>query len=277
MASWDDDDDAGWKAPVVTPAPVVAAAQWDGEDEEEGQGDSWDATPAAPAPVKKVVPGERTLTKAQLIKKKEEEEKAARAAREALAEKHKNDPEMAKMTKEQQKKAQEESDLSLAFDAFGGNGISAVPREFKNEQLDKDNVDMAGGKDVTTIHGELATLKIANPLDGVPLNDTADFRAFGDKVVNMASKSGNQKHMVAFLLAAIEKGTARMKLEEVNELKTKITAIVAVKQKNEKGPAKKAAASSKKGTLAAGKGNSASGSGSKYDDEDYYDEDFAVC
>jgi len=276
MANWDDDD-VGWQAPVA-PVPAVGASQWEGEDEEEGQGDSWDAAPnATPAPVKITVPGERSLTKQQAAKKKEEEEKKARLAREALAEKYKNDPEMAKLSKEQQKKAQEESDLGLAMDAFGGNGIKIVPREFKNEQLEKDNVDMAGGS-LLAIQKELATLQTSNPLDNVPLKDVADYRAFGEKVTNMAAKAGNQKNLLAFLLTAIDKGTQRMKLEEVNEISRKMKAIVEAKQKSEKGPPKKgAAAASKKGTLSAGKGVSATGNASAYADEDYYDEDYAVC
>jgi hypothetical protein len=277
MANWDDDD-SGWQAPVAAVPAVAATTQWDGEDEDDGQGDSWDAQPAAGATsVKIVVPGERALTKQQAAKKKEAEEKEARLARETLAEKYKNDPEMAKLTKEQQKKAQEESDLGLAMDAFGGSGIKIVPREFKNEQLEKDNVDMAGGN-LAAIQKELASLQTSNPLDNVPLKDVADYKAFGEKVTNMAAKAGNQKHLLAFLLAAIDKGTQRMKLEEVNEISRKMTAIVAAKQKSEKGPAKKGgAAASKKGQLSAGKGVAATGNASAFADEDYYDEDYAVC
>jgi hypothetical protein len=271
MSNWDDED-AGWQPPVAAVPAVAATTQWEGEDEEDAQGESWDAPASAP-PVKLVVPGERALTKQQAAKKREEEEKKARLAREALAEKYKNDPEMAKLTKEQQKKAQEESDLGLAMDAFGGDGIKIVPREFKSDQLEKDNVDMAGGS-----LKELASMQISNPLDNVPLRDVNDYKAFGEKVANMAGKAGNQKFILAFLLAAIDKGTQRMKLEEVNDISRKMTAIVTAKQKSEKGPAKKgSAAASKKGTLSAGKGVSATGSASAYADEDYYDEDYAVC
>jgi len=276
MANWDDED-VGWKAPVEAVPKVVATSQWEGEDEDDGQGDSWDAPAAAPAAVKIVVPGERSLTKQQAAKKKEEEEKKARLEREALAEKHKNDPEMAKLTREQQKKAQEESDLGLAMDAFGGNGIKIVPREFKNEQLDKDNLDMAEAN-LVAIQKELASLQTSNPLDNVSLKDVADYKAFGEKVTNMAAKAGNQKYLLAFILAAIDKGTQRMKLEEVNEISRKMAAIVAAKQKSEKGPVKKGGATaSKKGTLSAGKGVGAAGSASAFADEDYYDEDYAVC
>jgi len=275
MANWDDDD-VGWKAPVAAVPTVAATSQWDGEDEDEGQGDSWDAPAAAQAPAKIIVPGERALTKQQAAKKKEEEEKKARLAREALAEKQKNDPEMAKLSKEQQKKAQEESDLGLAMDAFGGSGIKIVPREFKNEQLEKDNVDMAGGN-IVTIQKELATLPPANPLDNVSLKDAADYKTFADKVTAMAAKSGNQKHLLAFLLAAVDRGTQKMKLEEMAELTRKMASIVAAKQKAEKGPPKKGTTASKKGTLSAGKGVAAAGNASAYADEDYYDEDYAVC
>lgn len=273
--SWDDED-SGWQPPVAAVPTVAATSQWDGEDEDDdtAAGDAWDA-PAKVAPVKVVVPGERTLTKQQAAKKRDEEEKKARLAREALAEKYKNDPEMAKLTKEQQKKAQEESDLGLAMDAFGGNGINIVPREFKSEQLEKDNVDMAGGN-LAAIQKELSSLQISNPLDNVPLRDAADYRAFGEKVANMAGKAGNQKLLLAFLLSAIDKSTTRMKLEELNEVSRKVTAIVEAKKKSEK-PVKKATAASKKGTLSAGKGSSTSGSASAYADDDYYDDDYAVC
>lgn len=224
-----------------------------------------------------VVPGERSLTKQQAAKKRDEEEKKARLAREALAEKYKNDPDMAKLTKEQQKKAQEESDLGLAMDAFGGNGIQIIPREFKSEQLEKDNVDMAGGN-LASIQKELSSMQISNPLDNVPLRDAADYKAFGEKVANMAGKAGNQKLLLAFLLATIDKSTPRMKLEELNEISRKVTALVAAKQKAEKPVKKGATAASKKGTLSAGKGVAASGgSASAYADDDYYDEDYAVC
>ena len=157
------------------------------------------------------------------------------------------------------------------MDAFGGVGIDLAPREFKNDQLDKDNVDMAQ-HDVKKIQSELATLKSANPLDNVALNDVADYKAFGEKVATMAGKAGNQKNLLAFVLAVIEKSNTRLKLDEVNEIKTKVTALHAMKQKEQKGPTKKpSAASSKKGTLASGKGLAKGGY------EDYDDDDYAVC
>jgi hypothetical protein len=274
---WDDEDeDPGWGKTTIHQAPPVPAV-WEGEDQDEdGEGQTWDADdkPAgsAAAGASKVVPGPRALTKRQLLAKKEEEERKARAAREAAAEAHKDDPEWQKLTKEQQKKAEEAADLSLTVDAFGGSGVVTAEREFKSPQLDKDNVDMAGG-DMTALKKELDNIKSPNPLDNVQLKTAQDYKNFAEKTTDMALKAGDQKLILEFLTAVIDRGTKRMKLDDVAALSTKLAAILALKQKAEK-PVKKPSASAKKGSLSVGKAV-ATGTLNYHDRDEYYD-DFAV-
>jgi len=275
--SWEDDDDPNWKnKPTTFHEPVAkleAKPEWDGEDEDDGgaDGDSWDSEKPAKsedAP-KAVVQGERALTKRQLLAKKEAAEKEARAAKEkelALL----NDPEAQKKLKEKQKRDQEAAELGLTMDAFGGGGVQTSAREFKSDQLEKDNVDMVAG-DVAKVRGELETLRLANPLDGVKLKEQADYKKLGDKVADMVLKGDQEKFVVDFLTTLIEKSTKRMKLDDVVALSRKVTAIQSEKQKAEK-PAKKPSAAAKKGSLVSGKNALGAGTYNWADQDEYYDD-----
>lgn len=254
--SWDDEE---WDGGGKDAAPV-AAGNWDDEDvdDEPIAGDDWDAEPTAKDEVTKVVPGEKKLTKRQLLVQKEERDKAERLKMDELNERMKNDPNARGLNAEQIRKAQEASELSLAMDAFGGDDIEApVGGEFKNEQLDLDNVDIQGAAmSVET----LAIVKKDN-LEEHELKNVADYKKFAEKVSRIVTKNGNTKMLLAFLEGSLEEVTKNMKLDDANLVKNKINTICALKQKTEAGKKKKA------NTKAAlGGGSSKTGKSSGYDD-----------
>jgi len=270
--SWEDEEDPNWKEkPTTFHTPAVVNPLWDGEDKDDGgaDGDSWDSEkpPKSADSPKAVVPGARTLTRRQLINEKEAAEREARLAREkelALL----NDPEAQKKLKEKQKRDQEAAELGLTMDAFGGNGVQVSAREFKSDQLEKDNVDMAGG-DASQLKKDFDSIRLANPLDGVKLKVQADYKSLGEKVADMVLKGEQEKLVVDFLTTLIERTTKRMKLDDVAALSRKLTAIQTEKQKAEK-PAKKPAA--KKGSLVSGKSALGSGAYNWADEGEFYDD-----
>lgn len=254
--SWDDEE-------VVTAAvaSVGLTSNWDGEDQDEEPvlGEDWDAEPQKIETVK-VVPGARAPTKAQTAKKKEADERKAREEGELERLRMKNDPKAAELSKEEIAKAQEAAELRLARDAFGGDDIDAPANaEFKNEQLDLDNVDIQGSAD----SAKLADIKTDDPLQSIALNTEQDYIEFGDKVVTMAAKAGNnnKKFMLAFISSVLDKGTKGLKLDDANKLQTKIAGICAGKQKEEAGNKKKPGAASKKASLPGGKSSNRVGFG----------------
>lgn len=272
--SWDDEDN-DWDAGAATKdvggdddGPLND--KWDGEDDDAGGdnllGDDWDAEPKkdeAPKPAVK-----KALTKRQLIKKKEDEERMAALKR---AEKKKSGPEDAAAALAARKKAIDESNDQLCDDLFGGEGFEApAGGEFKNEQLETDNVDMI----VTSAMMKNLQVKQEEPLELDPLKTMEDFKKFAVKVSAMAvKKSGtrNPKMLLEFVNTVMIECTKGLKLDDSTLIKKKITVICTQKQKDEKGKAKKAA--SKKAQLSMGggsKSNTYGGGDDGYDDHGDY-------
>lgn len=271
--SWSDED-ADWEKPKAGNADLED--KWAGEDVDDDAllGDDWDAEPKKEEAGPTVAPGEKKLTKRQLAKKKEEEEKAAREAALAIKAKFKEDPTMMHADRLAMRKAIEESDHRLTEDLFGGEGFEAPEGETRNPQNIADNVDMIGNIET------LATLDIKkkDALEDMELKTVEDFKNLGKKVGQLVAATGNtsknQKNIIEFLKVAIEEATAKMNLDNTNEVKKAINVICTKKQKAEKKQPKKGGGASKKAQLTVGgKGSSAfddlddaMGGGDDYDD-----------
>jgi len=264
--SWDDED-ADWDAGVKNDndndnsggAPLTD--KWAGEDASDDDtllGDDWDAEPEEKK--KPVAPVKKALTKRQIAKKREEEERQAAIKRREAAKASKGaDP----MDKAAIKKAIDDSNNMLCDDLFGGDGFEAPEGgEFKNEQLESDNLDMV----VDLKNLKLADVRKKEKLEDDPLKTKADFKKFAEKVSKMVNDKGekNQKYILEFLNTVINQTTSKMKLDDVNLAKKTLNVICTKKQKEESNKKKKG---NKKAQLTMSRGND-----DMFDDGGNYDD-----
>lgn len=262
--SWDDEDE--WDKPSAAKDDgIVLNDKWDGEDEDDDTllGDDWDEEPKKDEEKKPAVaPVKKALTKRQLAKKKEEEERLAAIKRAET--RQTRDPDWEAKQAAARKRAIEESNARLCDDLFGGEGVE-VPEggEFKNEQLESDNVDMIVDHDAINALKNLK-IKPEEKLEDTPLKTMDDYKKFAVKVSEMANKAGNQKMVLQFMTTLITDCSKNMKLDDCNAVKKAITVVCTQKQKEESNKKKKGGA--KKAQLTMSSSKSAFDEDGDYDD-----------
>jgi translation initiation factor 3 subunit J len=211
--------------------------KWAGEDEDD-VADNWDDSeeeeeqPKKDEKPKAVKP--KKLSK-QKMKKKLEAERAAREKKaQAVRAARKANPELAALSRLEERKLVEQADHELTESLFG-MGVSEVKKEVIKE-----------------------TVSVQDTIDSIPIETAKEIEAFAKMIAEKVVKDANKKSDInKFLKIILEKTTKGMKLDVVNKTKQVITVICNDARKKEVGKKKKG---NKKKSLAVG------GRGAMFDD-----------